>query len=118
MLGLREVFQEKFGIRITNNYAEGFNYKMGAKKAISKHPNPYTLVDEIITQLKESSDTVVAETTSAHKKKENSKYQVLRNSRKVMMTDLAKRNIDLESYMIQIGGKTLKYQPSVMSDDS
>ena len=52
MLGLREVFQEKFGIRITNNYAEGFNYKMGAKKTISKQPNPYALVDEIITQLK------------------------------------------------------------------
>ena len=32
------------------------------------------------------------------------------------MKDLSKRNIELESYMVQIGAKTLKYQPRVMND--
>ena len=26
----------------TNNLAEGYNYALGSKKIISKHPNPYT----------------------------------------------------------------------------
>ena len=29
----------------TNNHAEGYNFKLGNKKRISKHPNPYVLVD-------------------------------------------------------------------------
>ena len=32
------------------------------------------------------------------------------------MRELGKRNIELESYMIQIGAKTLKYEPRVTSD--
>ena len=32
------------------------------------------------------------------------------------MKDLSKINIELESYMVQIGAKTLKYQPRVMND--
>ena len=32
------------------------------------------------------------------------------------MKDLAKCNIDLEKYMIQIGAKTLKYESRVMND--
>ena len=92
---------------------QGFNFKMGAKKQISKHPNPYTLVDEFRSQLREASDTVVAETFNIKKKRVNTDYLA---NRKELMKDLAKRNIDLESYMIQIGGKTLKYQPKVMSD--
>ena len=66
--------------------------------------------------MREASDTVIAETTSGKKKKETSNQKQLKDSRKALMKDLAKRNIDLESYMIQIGGKTLKYQPHVMSD--
>ena len=93
--------------------SQGFNYKMGAKKQLSKHPNPYTLVDEFRSQLMEASDTVVAETHNIKKKRVNTDYL---ENRKELMKDLAKRNIDLESYMIQIGGKTLKFQPKVMSD--
>ena len=100
----------------TNNHAEGFNSKIGAKKHLSKHPNPYTLVEEIKTQLRETSDTVIAETGNHKKKRANKNTAILREARKALMKDLAKRNIDLEKYMIQIGAKTLKYEPRVMND--
>ena len=32
------------------------------------------------------------------------------------MKDLAKRNIDLHTYLIAMGANTLKYQPQVMED--
>ena len=48
----------------TNNHAEAFNSKMGAKKKISRHPNPYVLAEEMIVQLKEGLDTATAETLS------------------------------------------------------
>ena len=50
----------------------------------------------------EASDTVVAETHNIKKKRVNTDYL---ENRKELMKDLAKRNLDLESYMIQIGGK-------------
>ena len=99
----------------TNNNAEGYNSKLGAKKQLSKHPNPYTLVEEIKNQLSETSDTVVAETTNNKKRRVNKNSETLREARKGLMKDLSKRNIELESYMVQIGAKTLKYQPRVMN---
>ena len=100
----------------TNNNAEGYNSKLGAKKQLSKHPNPYTLVEEIKNQLSETSDTVVAETTNNKKRGVNKNYETLREARKGLMKELSKSNIELESYMVQIGAKTLKYQPRVMND--
>ena len=100
----------------TNNNAEGYNSKLGAKKQLSKHPNPYTLVEEIKNQLSGTSDTVVAETTNNKKRRVNKNSETLREARKGLMKDLSKRNIELESYMVQIGAKTLKYQPRVMND--
>ena len=89
---------------------------MGAKKQLSKHPNPYTLADEFRNQLVEGSDTVIAETNTNKKKKENPNMTKLRNRRNGLMKYLKKRNIDLDSYMVQMGGSSLKYQPKVRSD--
>ena len=44
----------------TNNHAEGYNYKMGAKNKICKHPNPYTLADVIRSELTEGCDTATS----------------------------------------------------------
>ena len=89
---------------------------MGAKKKISKHPNRYLLADEMKTQLKEASDTVVAETITNHKKKVNPDLVKLRKRKKGLMKDLAKRNVDLQTYMISMGANTIKHQPSILSD--
>lgn len=32
----------------TNNKAEGYNYALGSKKVISRHPNPYQGIYEIL----------------------------------------------------------------------
>ena len=100
----------------TNNNAEAFNFKMGAKKKISKHPNPYVLAEEILTQLKEASDTMVAETVTSHNKKVDPRLKELRKRKKGLMKDLGKRNIDLETYLASMGANTIKYQPMILVD--
>ena len=96
----------------TNNHAEGYNYKMGAK-----HPNPYTLADEIRTQLNEASDTVLADTATSKKKKTSANVQQRLQKRKDLMKDLQKRNVDLETFLVSIGGVSLKYDPRIKNDN-
>ena len=100
----------------TNNHAEAFNHKMGAKKKISKHPNPYILAEEIKIQLKEGSDTVIAETVTSHTKKVDPRIETLKKRKKGLMRDLRKRNIDLESYIVSMGANSIKYQPLILVD--
>ena len=89
---------------------------MGAKKKISKHPNPYVLAEEMITQLSEASDTVVAKTLTSHSKKLDPRIETLRKRKKGLMKDLKKRNIDLETYLASMGANTIKYQPMMLVD--
>ena len=89
---------------------------MGSKKKISKHPNPYVLADEIKTQLVEASDTVVAETVTNHQAKVKPRRRDMLDRKKGLMNDLAKRNIDLETYLISMGANSLKYQPQIQKD--
>ena len=100
----------------TNNHAEAFNFKMGSKKQISKHPNPYVLAEEMVAQLIEGSDTATADILSSKSKKINSKLQKMRIRRKALMRDLAKRNVDLQTYLIAVGASTLKYTPQIQED--
>ena len=72
------------------------------------------LVEEFKRQLRETSDTVLAQVGNS--KRQNPKAVLLRAARKSLMKELGKRNIGLESHMIQIGAKTLKYEPRVTSD--
>ena len=76
---------------------------MGAKKKISKHPNPYVLAEEIIAQLKEGCDTATAETLTNHKKKVDPNQQKLKDKKKGLMKDLAKQNVDLQTYLVAMG---------------
>ena len=89
---------------------------MGAKKKILKHPNPYILAEEILAQLNEASDTVVAETLTSHQKKLDPRLETLRKRKKGLMKDLAKRNVDLETYLVSMGANTIKYQPCILVD--
>ena len=86
---------------------------MGAKKKISKHPNPYVLAEEMITQLSEASDTVVAETLTSYTRKLDPRIETLRKRKKGLMKDLKKRNMDLETYLASAGANTIKYQPMI-----
>ena len=101
----------------TNNHAEAFNFKMGSKKRISKHPNPYVLAEEMKAHLKEGCDTAIAETITSHKKKVDPKVKQLREKKKGLMKELSKRNIDLETYLASMGANTLKYQPRIQKDN-
>ena len=101
----------------TNNHAEGYNFKMGAKHKIAKHPNPYTLVDEIRTQLNEATDTVLADSATSKRKKTNPHTQQLLKRRKDLMKDLKKRNIDLEMFIVSISAISLKHDARVRDDN-
>ena len=89
---------------------------MGAKKKISKHPNPYILAEEIKIQIKEGSDTAVAETLTSHNKKVDPRLETLKKRKKGLMKDLSKRNVDLEMYLVSMGANTIKYQPTILID--
>ena len=101
----------------TNNHAEGYNYKMGAKNKISKHPNPYTLADEIRKELVEGCDTYLADIATSRNKKLNPNAQKLIKRRRELMKDLKKRNIDLETFLVSIGAITMKYDSRVRKDN-
>ena len=57
----------------TNNHAEGYNFKLGNKKRISKHPNPYVLVDVIKQEFSESFDDAITAKSGNPNKKYKSK---------------------------------------------
>ena len=101
----------------TNNHAEGYNFKRGAKHKIAKNSKPYTLVDEIRTQLNEATDTVLADSATSKRKKTNPHTQQLLKRRKDLMKDLKKRNIDLEMFIVSIGAISLKHDARVRDDN-
>ena len=100
----------------TNNNAEAFNFKMGNKKKISKHPNPYVLADVMKAEFKDGCDTAVAETVTSHKRKVDTNAKKLKDKKKGLMKDLGKRNIDLQTYLVSMGANTMKYQPQIQKD--
>ena len=44
----------------TNDQAEGYNFKLKNKKRISKHPDPYVLVDVFKQEFSESLDDAIS----------------------------------------------------------
>ena len=63
----------------TNNLAEGYNYALGAKKVISKHPNPYTLVSVIKYELNIASNDALSIDMSKPRRTTSNKYNVIRS---------------------------------------
>ena len=62
------------------NHAEGFNSRIGSKKQISKHPNPYMLVEEFKRQLGETSDTVLAQVGKSKRQNPSLRGKIQRQS--------------------------------------
>ena len=92
----------------TNNHAEGYNSRLGSKKQISKHPNPYTLVQILKEEFQKSEDDCVAASVdNASRRKRNTKLIKLSMRRENQMTKLKEGNLDLMSYQKSIGGFTI-----------
>jgi len=79
----------------TNNLAEGYNYALGSKKIISKHPNPYTLISVIKDELNIAEDQALVEVMCKTKKKISVKYKKLRERQDSLMKSYSKGNIEL-----------------------
>lgn len=87
----------------TNNLAEGYNYALGSKKIISKHPNPYTLISVIKDELNIAEDQALVEVMCKTKKKISVKYKKLRERQDSLMKSYSKGNIELLVYQQTMG---------------
>ena len=83
--------------------AEGYNYALGSKKIISKHPNPYTLISVIKDELNIAEDQALVEVMCKTKKKISVKYKKLREWQDSLMKSYSKGNIELLVYQQTIG---------------
>ena len=67
--------------------------------------------------MNEASDTVLADTATSKKKTTSANVQQRLQKRKDLMKDLEKRNVDLETFLVSIGGVSLKYDPRIKNDN-
>ena len=88
----------------TNNLAEGYNFKLGAKSSISKHPNPYLLTAIIKDELNIAKDNALVLVMGKTNRRKNTKYETLRKYQDNMMDMYSKDNIELYVYMQSMGG--------------
>ena len=91
----------------TNNLAEGYNFALGSKKVISKHPNPYTLVAVIKEELSIASDNALTIVMSKPRKSKSKKNQRLEKRREELMKSYDRGNIELFLYQATIGNAYL-----------
>ena len=91
----------------TNNLAEGYNFALGSKKIISKHPNPYTLVSVIKDELNIASDNALTIVMSKPKRCTAKKYTKLENRRKELMRNYDRGNMELFIYQVTVGNAYL-----------
>ena len=92
----------------TNNLAEGYNYALGSKKIISKHPNPYTLISVIKDELNIAEDQALVEVMCKTKKKISVKYKKLRERQDSLMKSYSKGNIELLVYQQTMGNACIR----------
>ena len=77
---------------VTNNHSEGYNYRLGNKRSISRHPNVYKF-----SELRVSIDDSIMEGVGNEntKRPENRKEAKVIKIREKMLSGLEKGNIDL-----------------------
>ena len=95
----------------TNNNSEAYNFRLGNKKRISKHPNVYLFVSVIIEELKASmSDAVMAKTGNINKKSwsAGSKKEKNAKMKETLVDKLKENNIELICYQQAMGGATIQ----------
>ena len=89
----------------TNNHSEGYNFRLGNKKNIGKHPNFYQWVETIKLELEISHDEALA----AEAGKPNTRYQHSKDKRNMgmrrkLMIDVQEGKTSLISFQQAIGG--------------
>ena len=87
----------------TNNICEGFNYKLGAKKSLSKHPNVYVLISALKDELIVAADNAICELFGKSTKRPKKAYQKNRERQEKMMHRYEKGLIDLYKYQLYMG---------------
>ena len=88
----------------TKNRSEGYNYRLGNKKKICRHPNLFQFVETVIMELKDSSnEAAVVDGGKSNFKRKN---KVVRSiaMRKRLMSELELNYTSLISYQQAIGG--------------
>ena len=100
----------------TNNLAEGYNFALGNKKVISKHPNPYTLVSVIKDELNIASDSALSIVMSKPKKSVSKKHRKLESRRKELMHSYNRGNMELYLYQATIGNAFLNNLNRITDD--
>ena len=104
----------------TNNHSEGYNYRLGSKKRISKHPNAYLFVSVVIEELKTSMrDAVMAKQGNINKKNStNSRKAKIMEMKKTLMSGLEENTVELISYQQAMGGSVVSNLTAAREVDS
>ena len=89
----------------TNNHSEGYNFRLGNKKTIGKHPNFFQFVQTIILELGISHDDATASVVgNANKRASRKKFLRNMELRDKLMADLEEGHTALLSFQQAIGG--------------
>ena len=89
----------------TNNHSEGYNFRLGNKKTIGKHPNFFQFVQTIILELGISHDDATASVVgNANKRASRKKFLRNMELREKLMADLEEGHTALLSFQQAIGG--------------
>ena len=101
----------------TNNSSEGYNFRLGNKKKICRHPNFFQFTETVIAELKNSSNE--AATVVGGKSNFRRRGKVLRSiaMRERLMSDLQQASISLISYQQTIGGSISHCKLSLQASD-
>ena len=91
----------------TNNSSEGYNFRLGNKKKICRHPNFFLSVETVIQELKTSSDEAsMADCGKSQKPRAKTVKSIA--MRKSLMLELQQGKTALISYQQAIGGSLSK----------
>ena len=98
----------------TNNHQEGYNYRIGQRKGLGIHPNPYLLTGVIRNELKKSVDDDIAASVGNPNIRKNKTYNIDINARrKELMKSLHEKEIALPDYMVAMGALSLKHDKRI-----
>jgi hypothetical protein len=87
----------------TNNYQEGYNLKIGSKKEISRHPNPFLLIDVFRSELRAADvNALAAKLGTSNKRDASKKVWTKRKHRQKLMDNLEHHAIGEHNLCIKL----------------
>ena len=99
----------------TNNHSEGYNFRLGNKKKICRHPNLFLFVETVIQELKTSSDEAsMADCGKSQKPRAKTVKSIA--MRKSLMLGLQQGKTALISYQQAIGGSLSRSDRATVAD--